>query len=580
MKPQSLVFCIVLALVLAVGAFPRFAWAQSLTTGDIAGTIEDPSGAALPNATVTLTNQNTGATETTNTNATGAYRFALLNPGSYTVSATASGFQLANQSVTVAVGQAAMANLRLQVAGAAQTVEVSAQPGVIQTENGNVTASVTPEIIANMPNPGNDLTYYVQTAPGATMNTQAGYGNSASYGISGTSDLTTINGMTDNDPFLNLSNSGATNLLLGANDIQEVGVTNNGYEGQYGVMAGANVNYVSKSGGNKFHGNAEYFWNGRILNANDWFNNHTSPQTPRAFDNANQWAASFGGPIVKDKTFFFIDTEGLRMVIPAVTPVYVPSPQFQSATLGNLSSNGHAAEIPFYTNVFNLYDHSPGFSRATNTLSAGGCDGSVSLAGGAPCALQFQSSISNLTDEWLLSRRLDQNIGSNDRAFIHIRADHGLQATYTDPLSKTLNAQSTQPQYQGQIQENHTVSPDATNQFILAGGWYSAVFQPPSLSSAISLMPYSLSFAGGSPNGFFYSPGGASYSTWPQGRNVTNYQIEDDFSWQRGNHNFKFGVNFNRNDITDYTPGGFLTQIPDALFATEANSANPTPCAL
>jgi len=539
---------------------PSTSWSQSLTTGDVFGTITDPSGAAVPNATVTLKNDDTGATATTTTNSTGAYRFPLLNPGNYTVSAQTSGFQATKHATQVAVGQATTVNIQLQVAAASTTVEVSGAAGVIQTENANVSTTISPQIVSNMPNPGNDLSYYVQTSPGATMNSQGGYGNSATYGISATSNLFTVDGMNENDPFLNLNNSGATNLQLGTNDIQTATVVNNGYTGEYGELAGANVNFVTKSGTNKFHGNAEYFWNGRVLNANDWFNNNTA--TPRPFDNANQWAASIGGPIRKDKTFFFVDTEGLRLLIPTAVPVNIPSPQFQAATLAAIP----ASEVPFYTQVFNLYNRAPGVSRATNSLPSGGCDGSVTLAGGAPCALLFRSNIDNLTDEWLLTARVDQNIGSRDRAFIHFRTDHGLQATYTDPLNPSLNAQSIQPQYEGQFQENHQVGADAVNQFILAGSWYGAVFAPPNIGTAASLMPYELSFAGSQ----FYTPGGTAYFSWPQGRNVSQYQIEDDYSWQKGAHNLKFGVNFRRNDITDYTPGSG-TQIPLATFNTEAS---------
>ena len=88
------------------------------------------------------------------------------------------------------------------------------------------------------------------------MNTQAGYGGSATYGLPATSNLFTVNGMNENDPFLNLNNSGATNLLLGQNDVNEATVVNNGYSGEYGGLAGANVNYVTKAGSNSFHGNA------------------------------------------------------------------------------------------------------------------------------------------------------------------------------------------------------------------------------------------------------------------------------------------------------------------------------------
>jgi hypothetical protein len=558
--PVRLALASLLSFVLIL---PSVVLAQTVTSGDIAGTITDPSGAAVPNAKVTLKNDETGATQTTTSNGTGAYRFALLNPGTYTITAASQGLQASPHQTEVAVGQASMVNIQMQVSAASTTVEVSGVGGVIQTENGNVSTTISPTIVSNIPNPGNDLTYYVQTAPGATMNRQAGYGNTAMFGISGTSNYFSVDGMSENDPFTNLNNSGATNLLLGANDINTATVVNNGYEGQYGNLAGANVNYVTKSGGNKFHGNAEYFWNGRVLNANDWFNNNTG--TPRPFDNANQWAASIGGPIVKDKTFFFVDTEGLRLLIPTAQPVNIPSPQFQAAALSTLASNGNAAEIPFYNSIFNIYNKAPGASRATNSLPGGGCDGTVTLSGGAPCALVFQSNIHNLTDEWLLTARVDQNFGSHDRAFIHFRSDHGLQASFTDPLTPLLNAQSTQPQYEGQFQENHNIGANAVNQFILAGSWYSAIFLPPSLSAATSLMPYELDFTSGQ----FATPGGAFYSTWPQGRNVTQYQIEDDYSWQKGAHNLKFGVNFRRNDLTDYTPGGFFSTIPLAGFASE-----------
>jgi hypothetical protein len=361
----ALTFALSVLLLLPIAAF-----GQSLTSGDVSGTVSDPSGAAVPGATVTLKNNETGATQTATSTSTGAYRFALLNPGSYSVSAKAQGFQETKQNVSVTVGQASTANIQLQVATTSQTVEVTAQSGAIETSNGNVSANITPEIVANMPNPGNDLSYYVQTAPGATMNTQAGYGNSATYGISATSNLFTVDGMNENDPFLNLNNSGATNLLLGTNDVQTASVVNNGYAGEYGSLAGANVNFVTKSGTNKVHGNAEYFWNGRMLNANDWFNNNTG--TPRPFDNANQWAASIGGPIVQDTTVFFLDTEGLRLLIPTAVPVNIPSPQFQSATLANLASAGNSAEIPFYNQIFGIYNNAPGASRAANNLPSGG----------------------------------------------------------------------------------------------------------------------------------------------------------------------------------------------------------------
>ncbi|MCU1299015.1 MAG: hypothetical protein JWO91_3293, partial [Acidobacteriaceae bacterium] len=534
--------------------------AQSNISGDVTGIITDPSGAVLPNVPVTLTNNDTGVTRTTNSNGAGVYRFSLLEPGKYTVSASPQGFQEVKRAVTIAVGQANTVNLQMAVAGGAQTVEVSAEGVVLQTEGGNISTTFTPEQVSQMPNPGNDLTFIVQTAPGAVMNTQSGYGNEAIYGLPGTSNLFTVDGENENDPFLNLNNSGATNLLLGSNDIQEVTVVSNGYQAQYGQLGGANVNYVTKSGTNKFHGNAEYFWNGSFLNANDWFANHTSPKTPRPFDNANQWAASFGGPIRKNKTFFFADTEGLRFVLPSVISTNIPSPQFEAATLANVAGTS-PAQAPFYTNMFNLYNGAVGANRAANILPNGtdsvtgaptgpGCVGFSPFANATtPCALQFQSTAPNQSNEWLLTARVDQNFGSNDRMFVHFRTDHGSQATYTDSINPIFNALSKQPQYEGQLNETHTFSGNMVNQFILAGSWYSAIFSTANLGASLATFPYTLRFSGQA----FTTLGGED-NVWPQGRNVTQYQISDQLSVTHGRHNLAFGVDFRRNDITDHDP--------------------------
>jgi hypothetical protein len=531
--------------------------AQSLVSGDITGVVSDPSGAVIPNATVTLKNNGTGQTQNGTTNSSGVYRFSLLTPGQYTVTVNATGFQNAERTVTVVVGQATSMNMQLAVGTSSQTVEVTAEGGVVQSENGNISTTFTPEQVELVPNPGNDLSYIVQTAPGAVMNTQAGYGNSATFGLPATSNLFTVNGMNENDPFLNLNNSGATNLLLGQNDVQEVSVVNNGYSAQYGGLAGANVNYVSKSGTNNWHGNVNYFWNGRAMNANSWFDKQAQlssglPNRP-PFDNANQWSASVGGPIIKNKTFFFVDYEGLRVLLPTSTLTQIPSPQFQAATLANIGATD-PAQLPFYQNMFNLYNSAPGAANA-GPIPGGsdGCDGTISL-GTSPCALSFRSTAGNFTHEWLLTARVDQNIGDHDRAYVHFRSDHGVQATYTDPINSVFNAQSTQPQYEGQLNETHTFGSNATNQFILSGSWYSAIFKPADLAAATALMPYRLRFSGGT----FYDLG-RDLNDWPQGRNVTQYQIADDFSKVYGSHNLRFGVNFRRNDITDYSPGLFTT---------------------
>ena len=204
------------------------------------------------------------------------------------------------------VGQTSKVDIDLSVAKGTQTVEVPASAPLVSTEPSINTSFSLPEV-SQLPAAGGDITTIAFTAPGVVVNTMGGYGNFTVNGLPATSNLFTVNGENDMDPYFNINNSGATNLTLGQNEIQEATVIANPYGGQYGQLSGAQVIYTTKSGTNTFHGNAQYWWNGRTMNANDWFNNFYGDSRP--FSNANQWAASLGGPIRKDKTFFFLETK-------------------------------------------------------------------------------------------------------------------------------------------------------------------------------------------------------------------------------------------------------------------------------
>ena len=293
-------FAAVFALLVVLSLGSTRVTAQTSTTGDIAGVVTDPSGATIPNAKVTLKDETKGNTQESTTNKDGVYHFYLLSPGPYTVIVSATGFETFTRHSNVNVGQIATQNVQMTLGAATTSVTVTEAAPLLQTDNGDTSTSVSQQQVSNVPNPGNDLSAIAQIAPGAIMNTQGGYGNVEAFGLPATSNLFTLDGMDSNDPFLNLNNSGASNLLLGSNEIQEADVVTNGFSAAYGTFAGINVNYITKSGGNQYHGNAVYYWNGSALNANDWFNNANG--LPKPFDNANQWAASFGGPIKKDRS--------------------------------------------------------------------------------------------------------------------------------------------------------------------------------------------------------------------------------------------------------------------------------------
>ncbi len=157
-------------LALLVAAAGNLA-AQSITTGDVSGVVTDTSGAVVPNAAVTLKSTDSGATQSTISNAQGAYRVALVRPGSYSVTAQAPGFRAITQSTVVYVGQAASVNLQLPVGAATQTVEVTAQAAPVEAEDGNLTTTFDLQAVSSLPNPGNDLSAVALTAPGMVMNT-------------------------------------------------------------------------------------------------------------------------------------------------------------------------------------------------------------------------------------------------------------------------------------------------------------------------------------------------------------------------------------------------------------------------
>ena len=526
--------------------------AQSIISGDVTGTITDPTGASIPGATVTLTNVNTNVSQTAATNDVGSYRFAFIPPGSYKVDVKAGGFQpQRTPNVVVSAGQPTTVNVQLMVAGATQVVNVEEGASVVQTQNADVSTNYDTQMIENLPNPGNDLTYFAQTAPGVVMNTDGGNGNFSANGMPGTSNLFTINGMNDNDPYLDVNNSGASNLMLGANDVAEANVINNAYSGQYGQYAGSQVAYITKSGTNEFHGDALYNWNGRLLNANQLENNSVGLPTP--FNNFNQWGADFHGPIIKNRTFFDADYEGLRDFLPGSSNLtLVPSPQFQAATLANLAGDGNAAEIPFYQQIFKIYNGAPGTSSAT-AVPGGGCNGFTGLGAGIPCALQFRSTPPDLNKEYLWSARVDHVFSDKDRGYIRVYRDNGFQPTFASPFGPTFNEQSNQPQMQGQVSETHVFGPNSVNQFNGSVLFYGAVFTPTDASGALAALPTYVNFSGNAftPVGAWGEPPYPPDFFFPQGRRVFQYQVSDDFSKIVGRHTFRLGVTWVHDSVTD-----------------------------
>lgn len=558
---------------------------QTSISGDIAGAITDPSGAVVPGAKVALKSLDTGATQSATTNQSGNYRFQLLKPGRYSVSVSQSGFQAAEHATEVLVGQVATVDFALVVGQATQTIEVTETATVLNPEPSNNTG-FTPTEVALLPSAGGDITNIAFTAPGVVVNVNNAYGNFSANGLPGTSNLFTINGEAYMDPYFNINNSGASNLSLGQNELQEATIITNPYNAAYGSFAGAQVIYTTKGGTNEFHGNAQYLWNGRYLNANDWFNNFYGVDRP--FSNANQWLTSLGGPIIKNRTFFFVDHEGLRFVLPNVDTVTIPTPAFASAVLANVKTK-QPAEFNLYQQMMNLWLNAPGAAGAK--VLANSCSG-LSLAGfsnSTGCAERFQTTPSALASEWILGFRIDQKISDNDSAFYRYRLDHGLQPTTIDPISPAFNALSNQPQWDNQFEETHIFGPRSTNQFIAALSHYVAQFQQ-NEQAALGAFPYTVISSGSVPFTQINHT-----NIFPQGRNITQYQFFDDVTFIKGSHDLKFGANFRRYDVSDHNffythpavyfgfTGNGLQRFADGLayqYRQSLNLANDVPVAM
>jgi hypothetical protein len=508
--------------------------AQTTTSGGLLGVVTDPSNSVVPNANVEIKDNAKGTHQSTKTDRGGVYRFFFVAPERYTLTVSHDGFRTESRVVNVLLGPPVSVNVILRVAKATTSVTVTTEAPLIQPENGDVSATMDQKQISEVPNPGNDLTYIVQTTPGVVTNTDfQGSANFSILGMPGTSYLYTMDGMNDNDNSANLSRAGTLNLLLGQNQIQEVTVVSTGYSGQFGGAAGGNINYITKSGSNEFHGNAQYYWNGSAFNANDWFLKAIGK--PRFFEIANQWAGSVGGPIKKDKLFFFFDTEGLHLVIPNLSYARIPSSQFEAATIANIGSDQrfgkNSATYAFYEKSFNLYNAAPGAGSSIPGNPGGGLgcagfsDNQSGLGITVPCSSYFLPTRDRPSQNALTAGRMDWNVSGNDRVFFRLQYDAGRNAFATDYISPLFDANYNQPSWQGQVIETHTFGASAASQFLAAGSYFAPIYQLQDPSQALSAFPTNLSFN----SGIFTNLGGSdNFDAFGFGRYNTQFQLSED----------------------------------------------------
>ena len=560
--------------------------AQGETTSAIVGSVADQDGGAIAGATVTVTGVENALKRNSRTDNGGRFDFPQLNPGTYSIKVEANGFETQNRnSVVAGLGQKQTVNFILKLTAVKAEVTVTGEPPALNPENPNTATTLSAPALESLPNPGGDMTYPLQFAAGALMNTAGsgndfvggtnGYGNVQFNGLPALANGYIVDGLETNDPLTNLNSGLSTNLVLGLNSIAEVTVNTLSYTVDQGRYGASQVNYITKSGTNQFHGNLYELWNGSKFNAADFFTNAT-PGNHKPRSTVNHFGGSLGGPILHDKLFFFFDSEWVRIALPIVSAATVPTPAFQKYVLQQLPLGGTDAvtgsayqpspqSVPFYQKMFSLYGNTAG-----TPLAILGCpfntDGSPAAGfppNGNGCANRQSVSHSSDDREQVQTVRIDYNIDEKNTTWYRFQADTGLQAAYTDPINPLFNSISSQPLYSFAAGYTHVFSSKLVNYLNPAFSWYESLFAPADFQKTLAAFPIVLQGNGANAP---FTPIGGLDNTWLQGRRAARFFINDNLAWTVGTHELRFGTNTRIFRLNDYDFGEGV--VPLVTYAT------------
>jgi hypothetical protein len=309
--------------------------------GTVSGVLSDPSGAVVQGAKVTLVDQQKGYKFTTTSEADGRYLFASIPPGVYTVSAEMPGFQKAERtSVRLSVTENATANLTLRIGSASQTVEVSGQGQTVDTEDAVTGQVVDRRFIDSLPLVDRYVLDFTYLAPGVTdQSDQNQISDTGTNFISNGSRGASADILMDGSSLTNFEpNGGITQVTYvpSAEAVDEFKVQQSNFSAEYGFSGGSIINMVTRSGTNKFHGEVYDFVRNTITDANNWFNDNVTPIIPIPPVHRHEFGGTFGGPIIKNKTFFFFDWDGTLETYAATFQGGVPSAAERTGNFGEL----------------------------------------------------------------------------------------------------------------------------------------------------------------------------------------------------------------------------------------------------
>lgn len=340
------------ALLAMFGVLATPAAAQLAGSATITGTVTDPAGASVPAATIAILNSDTGATRDIQSNEAGVYVAPFLPPGNYEVRATAAGFATTvRQDLTLQVGQTLTVNFALQLRTATESVTVSGQPSVVDAEKTEMSQVISEHSVNNLPIAGRRWDSFALLTPNVTID--GGNGLVSYRGISGIYNQNTVDGANNNQAFFSEARGRAisNSYVYSMDSIKEYQVSSSNYSAELGQAAGGVVNAVTKSGSNDFHGDLFYYLRYPSFNAIDSFaksqGNYTQP-----IHQWQQFGGSFGGPILRDKLFFFLTYDGSRKVNPIT---YTSSQKFPMACPAQASAAQCANANAYMSSLLGIY---------------------------------------------------------------------------------------------------------------------------------------------------------------------------------------------------------------------------------
>jgi Carboxypeptidase regulatory-like domain/TonB-dependent Receptor Plug Domain len=535
--------------------------------GSITGTVQDSSGAVIPNASVTVTNTDTGLALQAKANASGSYVFSPLKIGNYKITAASPGFQTTTrENVHLDIQQRLNVVLVLQPGQISQTVTVSDAAPLLQTQEGAVGQVISTETINNTPLNGRNWVYIAQLTAGVAPpfgNTRgSGSGDFVANGQRAEQNNFILDGVDNNTNLVDFLNGSSFVMRPPPDALAEFNLQTSNYSAEFGHSAGAVMNASIKSGTNHIHGSVWEYFRNTNLDAVNWNALSTPPY------HQNQFGATLGFPILKNKLFYFGDTEANRISIGQTNVLTVPTPLMRQGNFSELLSpslTGSAQPIQLYQpNSANLSQPLT-CNGQNNVFCANQIDpiakNILSLypqpnTNGGKTYNNLIENVSKNDDAFQWDQRLDWNISQRDQAYARYSYTHEIILNAL-PLGPVLDGsgyggeRDTNLAQNFMLSETHIFNPNLTNEFRFGYNWIVSKFKQPNaynptiasslgLGGVPSLGPGQYGLPLGYFNGTIQQWG--SVGTNNESQNV--YEILDNVTKIVGNHSLKFGVSF------------------------------------